>query len=259
MSNDLVIFKRFSEEVAASILNRPEKRNALSINLMQQLCAHAEQVEKDGKIRVWILRANGPAFCAGLDVSEARDPELGAESVKMVNQCLLRIYRIPAVTLAMVHGAARGGGVALVAACDFAVAGAEATIGLPEVLRGMVPAHVTSVLVRKLNRADIRELFLSGKSIDAERARQMGLFQHVGNMETAAQEITSQLLQAAPGALAKTKKLIDQLYSRNLEDDIELCMQHHLQARDGVEAQEGIRAFLEKRKPAWSKSQEFLL
>jgi len=221
MSDNFVIFNRYSEEVAASILNRPEKRNALSIKLMQQLYAQAEQVEKDGKIRIWVLKANGPAFCAGLDVREARDPNLGVESAKMVRQCLSAIYRIPVVTLAMVHGAAMGGGAGLVAACDFAVAGKETTIGFPEVRRGLVPAQVMSVLVRKLNHADLKELLLTGKSIEAGRAQQMGFFQHVGDMETAAREIISQLLQAAPGAVEKTKKLIDQLYSRSLEEDIE--------------------------------------
>jgi methylglutaconyl-CoA hydratase len=254
MSNDWVVYKRHSEEVAASILNRPEKRNALNIELMQQLCAHARQVEKDGKIRIWILRGNGPVFCAGLDVSEAMDPQLGVESAKMVKQCLTLIYRIPVVTIAMVHGAAMGGGAGLVAACDFAVADSHATVGFPEVRRGLVPAQVMSLLVRRLRWADIKELLLSGESVAAGRALHMGLFNRVGNIETEAQAIISQVLQAAPGALAKTKQLIDQIYSRRLQDDIEMCMQHHLQARKEVEAQEGIHAFLEKRKPLWEKS-----
>jgi methylglutaconyl-CoA hydratase len=259
MSNDWVVYKRYSEEVAASILNRPEKRNALSTELMQQLCAHAGQVEKDGKIRIWILRGAGPAFCAGLDVGEAMDPQLGVKSAKMVKQCLTLIYRIPVVTIAMVHGAAMGGGAGLVAACDFAVADNHATVGFPEVRRGLVPAQVMSLLVRKLRRADIRELLLSGEPVAAGRALHMGLFNRVGNIETEAQGIISQVLQAAPGALAKTKQLIDQIYSRSLQDDIEMCMQHHLQARKESEAQEGIRAFLEKRKPLWGKNGKLAL
>lgn len=254
MSDELVIFERRSEEVAVSTLNRSEKRNALSIELMRQLCAHAVQVEKDGKTRIWILRSNGPAFCAGLDVREAIDPRLGVESAKMVRECLSAIYRIPLVTIAMVHGAARGGGAGLVAACDFAVANQDATIGFPEVRLGLVSAQVLSLLVRKLRRADIKELLLSGEAVDAARALQMGFFQRVGDMETAAQEIVSQVLQAAPGALAKTKQLIDHLDSHSLQDDIEMCMQYHLQARVGEEAQEGIRSFLEKRRPAWHRS-----
>jgi methylglutaconyl-CoA hydratase len=259
MNEEFVIFQRYSEEVAASILNRPEKRNALSVEVMRQLCAHAGQVEKDGTIRIWILRGNGPVFCAGLDVGEAMDPKLGVESAKMVRQCLSTVYRIPVATIAMVHGAALGGGAGLAAACDFAVADRNAIAGFPEVRRGLAPAQVMSILVRKLRRADIRELFLSGEPVTAGRALQMGLFHRVGNIETEAQDIISCLLRAAPGALARTKQLIDRLYHHSLEDDIELCMQHHIQATQGTEAQEGIRAFLEKRKPIWEKSRQLFL
>jgi methylglutaconyl-CoA hydratase len=253
MSNELVVYKRDSEKIATSILNRPEKRNALSIELMQQLCAHAGQVEQDGKIRIWILRGAGPAFCAGLDIGEAMDPQLGVQSAKMVKQCLTLIYRIPVVTIAMVHGPAMGGGAGLAAACDFAVADSHATIGFPEVRRGLVPAQVMSLLVRKLRRADIRELLLSGEPVAAVRALHMGLFNCVGNIEAEAQAIIDHVLQAAPGALAKTKQLIDQTYPHSLEDDIEMCLQYFLQARKTAEAQEGIHAFLEKRKPHWAK------
>jgi methylglutaconyl-CoA hydratase len=259
MSSDSVIFTRYSEEVAACILNRPEKRNALNIELMQRLCAFVEQIEKDGEIRVWVLRGNGPAFCAGLDVDEIMDPKNGVESAKMVRQCLSMIYRIPLVTIAMVQGAARGGGAGLVAACDFAVADNNATVGFPEVRRGLVPAQVMSLLIRKLKRADVKELLLSGEPVDAGRAMQMGLFNRVGNMEAEAQKIISQVLQAAPGALTKTKRLIDRLCSRNLPDDIEMCLRVHLQARTEAEAREGIRAFLEKRKPVWEKSWNLFL
>ncbi len=107
--------------------------------------------------------------------------------------------------------------------------------------------------MRKVTRADIKELLLSGEAVDAARALQMGFFQRVGDMETAAREIISQVLQAAPGALAKTKKLIDRFDTRSLQDDIEMCMQYYLQARAGEEAQEGIRSFIEKRKPAWHR------
>jgi methylglutaconyl-CoA hydratase len=259
MSNDGVIYRQYSEEVAASVLNRPEKRNALNSELLRQLCAHAGRVEKDGKIRVWILRGNGPSFCAGLDVGEALDPLRGVESARMVKQCLTLIYQVPVVTIAMVHGAAMGGGAGLAAACDFAVADTNATIGFPEARRGLIPAQVMSVLVRKLRRADVRELLLSGATVSAERALHMGLFNRVGEIEVEAQDIISKVLQAAPGALAKTKQLLDQLSSRRLQDDIELCLRQYLQVREGAEAQEGISAFLEKRKPLWEKNWKFQL
>jgi methylglutaconyl-CoA hydratase len=116
MTDDPVIFERYSEEVTACILNRPEKRNALSIELMQRLCVFSEQIRGDAKTRIWILRGKGSAFCSGLDFNEVMHPELGVESAKMVKQCLLAIHQAPVMTIAMVHGAARGGGGGLVAA-----------------------------------------------------------------------------------------------------------------------------------------------
>jgi methylglutaconyl-CoA hydratase len=254
MSGDSVIFERRSEAIAESVLNRPEKRNALSIEMMRRLCAHADRITKDGTIRIWILKSNGPAFCAGLDVAEAADPRLSVESAGMVKACLSVIYQMPVVTVAMVHGAAMGGGAGLVAACDFAVADRDATIGFPEVRRGLIPAQVMTLLVRKIKIADVKQLLLSGESINAERALQMGLFNRTGNIDREAREIVSQVLQNAPGATAKTKQLIDSLYSRALPDDIEKGMRAHVEASGGAEGQEGIRAFLEKRKPAWHKS-----
>lgn len=253
MGDDLVIFERRSENVAVSILNRPEKRNALSIELMERICAHAERVGKDEEIRIWILRGNGPAFCAGLDVAEAMDPRIGVESAGMVKKCLSAVYRIPAITIAMVHGAVRGGGAGLMAACDFAVADQDATIGFPEARLGLIPAQVMSLLVRKLSQSNVRDLLLSGEAVNAERARQIGLLHRVGSLETETRGIIAQVLKGAPGALAKTKQMIDNLYPRSLEDDIEMCRMHYVQARDSAEAREGAGAFLQKRKPVWEK------
>ncbi len=253
MSDELVVFKQHSEEIVSTTLNRPEKRNALNIELMQQLCVHGERIERNENIRIWILRAEGPAFCAGLDVKEVQDPELGIETARMVKQSLSTVYRASAMTIAMIRGAARGGGAGLVAACDFAVADPLATIGFPEVRRGLVAAQVLSVLVRKLRGADVRDLLLRGEGINAERALHMGLFHRVGDVEKEARALISQLLKSAPGALAKTKQLIDRYYGRTFQDDIEIGMLQLIQSREGEEGQEGMRAFLEKRKPAWEK------
>ena len=257
MSHDFVSYEVYSEDVVACTLNRPEKRNALCAPLLQQLCAQVEQAGNDAKIRVFILRANGPTFCAGLDFSETVNPEIGANSAGILRRCLLALYRMPAVTIALVHGAAMGGGAGLVAACDFAIADPEATIGFPEVRRGLIPAQVMSLLIRKMKAADIRDLLLSGECVNAERAQHMGLFHRVGDVDELAREVTCQVLRAAPGALAKTKRLMDQLYSRDLHADLETCLKVYMEARQGDEAQEGVRAFLEKRKPAWEKPSPF--
>ncbi len=253
MNDGMIVFERNSEEVATCILNNPARRNALSITLMQQLCACAEQIEKDRNIRVWILRGAGPVFCSGLDIGEVMDSRLGIESAGMVKKCLSAVYQIPIATVAVVQGAAMGGGAGLVAACDFAVASPDATIGFPEVRRGLIPAQVMSLLVRKLRRSDIKELLLLGEPVTAERAVQMGLFHRVGDIEAEARRIISQVLQASPRSLANTKSLLDQIYHRNLSEDIEFCRLQYLKAREGEEAQEGIRSFLEKRKPSWHK------
>jgi enoyl-CoA hydratase/carnithine racemase len=253
MSRDPVILIRDSEETATCILNRAEKRNALSIDLMRQLCAHIEEIKADRKARILILRGNGPVFSAGLDLDEVLDSELWVESAKMVRDCLSTLYQTSLMTIAMVHGAALGGGAGLVAACNFAIADKNTVIGFPEVHRGLVAAQVMSLLVRKLKRADVNDLLLTGQSVDAERAMQIGLFHRVGNVEVETRKIVNQLLRGAPQALAKTKHLLDRLYHNRLRDDIEMCMALHMQTREGKEAQEGISAFLGKRKPLWEK------
>jgi methylglutaconyl-CoA hydratase len=255
MSDDLVILNRHSEDFVTCVLNRPDKRNALSIELMQQLCSRLETIAADKRIRVMALRGNGRVFCAGADLAEVMDPRYGNESAGMIKKTLLSLYQIPVATVALVHGLAMGGGAGLVAACDFAVADSEATIGFPEVRRGLVAAQVMTLLIRKLRLGDIHYLLLSGESVSAAHALQMGLFHRVGDMETEAGKIIAQILRNAPQALAMTKRLFDQLYPRDLRDDIEMGMMRHLQARGGEEAQEGIRAFLEKRKPAWDRGE----
>jgi len=253
MSETAVILERDSEEVAACILNRPEKRNALSIELMEQLCAAVKAMEADRKTRVLVLRGNGPVFSAGLDLRESMDRGHWAKAASMVKEVLSTLYLTPLVTIAAVQGAALGGGAGLVAACDFAVADKSAKIGFPEVRRGIVAAQVMSLLVRKLKRADVRYLLLSGESVDAARALQMGLFCRIGDIETEIREITAHVLRGAPGALAVTKQLLDRLDSRSLNEDIRMCRQIHLEVRKGEEAEEGVNAFLEKRRPEWER------
>jgi enoyl-CoA hydratase/carnithine racemase len=256
MNDDLVILNRHSEDYVTCILNRPEKRNALSIELMQQLCAQMEAIAADPKVRVLALRGNGPVFSAGLDLSEVMNREYWEESAGMVKKTLSTLYMLPVATVAMVHGLAMGGGAGLVAACDFAVADNKATIGFPELRRGLVAAQVMSILVRKLALTNVRYLLLTGETVSASHALRMGLFHHVGDLEIETRKIVAQVLRGAPRALATTKRLLDQLYAHSLKEDIDLCMERHLQARGGEEAQEGICAFLEKRAPAWDKGEK---
>jgi methylglutaconyl-CoA hydratase len=251
MNQAPLIFFKQSPGIAVCVLNRPDKRNALSVGLMRQFCGYITRTEEEAIARVLILRGSGSVFCSGLDISEVMDPELGIESARMVRQCLSKLCQTPLTTLAEVRGAAMGGGAGLVAACDFAVADKNASIGFPEVRRGLIPAQVMSVLVRKLRGADIRELLLTGEPVGAQRAMQMGLFNRVGDVESETSSIISGLLASAPGAIARTKRLLDMLYARRLEDDLDECIVQYEASRESPEGREGVQAFLRKRKPFW--------
>lgn len=173
----------------------------------------------------------------------------------MVAKTLLAISQTRLITIAQVHGAALAGGAGLMSACDFVVAAEDTKIGYPETRRGLVAALVLTFLRRQLRERDIRELLFTAELIEAERAREIGLVNRVvppNELENETQRIVAAVLQGAPGALASTKKLIEALSSSSVQEDIERALRHHMEARESVEAREGIAAFLEKRLPNWT-------
>jgi methylglutaconyl-CoA hydratase len=155
----------------------------------------------------------------------------------------------------MVHGAAVAGGAGLMSACDFAVAAERTRFGYPEVRRGLVAGLVMTFVRRQLRERDLREVLLASELFDAERAREIGLINRVvppGDLETAVQELAASVLQGAPGAITNSKRLMEELWSTTVREDIESALRHHLTARESVEAKEGIAAFNEKRPPNWT-------
>jgi methylglutaconyl-CoA hydratase len=236
-------------------LNRPERRNALTIELMTELSDALESASADPKQRVLILRGAGPAFCAGLDLQETAVVEKAHRSAAMVAKTLLAISQTRLITIAQIHGAAVAGGAGLMTACDFVVAAERTKIGYPETRRGLVAGLVMTFLRRQLRERDIRELLFTGDLIGAERAREMGLVNRVvppEELENTTQKIVAAILQNAPAALASTKKLIEELWSSLVQEDVDLALRHHMEARESAEAKEGIAAFLEKRAPNWT-------
>jgi methylglutaconyl-CoA hydratase len=202
-----------------------------------------------------ILRGAGQAFCAGLDLQETAVVEKAHRSAAMVAKTLLAISRTRLITIAQIHGAAVAGGAGLMSACDFVVAAERTKIGYPETRRGLVAGLVMTFLRRQLRERDIRELLFTGDLISAERAREMGLVNRVvppDELETETQKIVAAILQNAPVALASTKKLIEELWSSSVQEDVDLALRHHMEARESAEAKEGIAAFLEKRSPDWT-------
>lgn len=250
-----VLIEEKNSRVTILTLNRPERRNALTIELLTELTDALDRVAADSQKRVLILRGAGKVFCAGLDLNETTVSERAHRSAEMVAKTLLAISQTRLITIAQVHGAALAGGAGLVSACDFVVAAEDTKIGYPETRRGLVAALVLTFLRRQLRERDIRELLFTAELIEAERAREIGLVNRVvppNELENETQRIVAAVLQGAPGALASTKKLIEALSSSSVQEDIERALRHHMEARESVEAREGIAAFLEKRLPNWT-------
>src|ERR1043165_5124083 len=229
-------------QITVVTLNRPERRNALTLDLLAELCAAINVASEQPEQRVLILRGAGAAFCTGLDLKEAADTSKAHATAEMVANTLVAVSQTRLVTIATVHGAAVAGGAGIMSACDFVVAAEKTKIGYPEVRRGLVAGLVMTFLRRQVRERHLRELVLGGELIDAARAREIGLVNCVVPADTVmneAQKFADSVLQGAPNAIAQTKKLIEQLWSSSVKEDVDLALKYHLQARESAEAREG--------------------
>ncbi|MFI5357449.1 MAG: enoyl-CoA hydratase/isomerase family protein [Opitutales bacterium] len=255
MATSLVLIER-AGPVTTVTLNRPEKRNALNVELLGQLCAALAAAEADATQRIFVLRGTGKAFCSGLDLEEAAQPGCAHASADLVAQALRALAVTRLITIAAVQGAAIAGGAGLMSVCDFAVATRDAKFGYPEVRRGLVPALIMTFLRRQLRERDARELLLLGKLFDGAHAHAIGLVNRVVADEAAlaaeVHSLTRSLLQGAPEAMTETKRLLAELWPVPVTADLDRAHAYHLAARNSAEAKEGVAAFLEKRPPKWA-------
>ena len=252
----VVLIEKQSPQITVVTLNRPERRNALTLELLSQLCAAIKVASDEPQNRVIILRGAGAAFCTGLDLKEAADQTKAHATAEMVANTLIAVSETHLVTIAAVHGAAVAGGAGIMSACDFVVAAERTRIGYPEVRRGLVAGLVMTFLRRQVGERNMRELLLGSELIYAERAMEIGLVNRVvaqNDLMPEALKFAASVLQGAPGAVAQTKRLIDELWWRSVKDDVDLALKYHMQARESDEAREGIAAFNEKRKPKWAE------
>ena len=250
----VVLVEKQTAQITLVTLNRPERRNALTIELMTDLISAIEEAAADPKQRILILRGAGKAFCTGLDLEAAADSSKAHATAETVARMLLALAETRLITIATVHGAAVAGGAGIMSACDFVIAAERTKIGYPEVRRGLVAGLVMTFLRRQLRERDLRELLLASELIDAKRAQEIGLVNRVvppGELEATAQTVATAILQGAPGAVANSKRLMEELWSSSVADDVALALRHHMEARESEEAKEGIAAFLEKRPPKW--------
>jgi methylglutaconyl-CoA hydratase len=251
--NDLVLKEQLEPGILHLSLNRPEKRNALNIALLESLCNALEHASKEHQ-RVVILSGADPLFCTGLDLAEASDLNLAHKSAQLVAKALKGLSSNSYVTIGLAHGAAVAGGAGLISACDLALSSPDCQFGYPETRRGLVAGLVMTFLKRQVGERAARELLLTGELIKATRALDLGLLNEIVNKEqllTRALELARSVIKGGPHAVAETKHLLDTLHPPTIEDDLKHALKTHLTIRNSKEAQEGIAAFIEKRKPMW--------
>jgi enoyl-CoA hydratase/carnithine racemase len=242
--------------VAVLTLNRPERRNALSLELMQELTNHLRLIADDLEVRAVILAAEGRAFCSGHDLSEMIDctVEDYRPIFDVCSDLMTSIQSIPQPVIAQVQGIATAAGCQLVAACDLAIASSEATFATPGVKIGLFCTTPGVALVRAIGRKRALEMLLTGKPIDAPTAADWGLVNRVvpaGQLATATRELAEQIASASRFTLGLGKQafyLQCDLEQRKAYAYAQETMSLNALAED---AQEGMRAFLEKRPPSW--------
>ncbi len=241
-------------------LNRPERRNAMTPEMQQELIAALEEATA-GICRVVVLRGAGDAFCSGLDLSAlqgmndktAADHRADAERIAKL---FLTLYELPKPTIAAVHGPAIAGGTGLATLCDFTLAVPNAKFGYTEARIGFVPALVSAFLALQIGDKRCRDLLLTGRFFDAAEAYRLGLVNEVVQPDALDERVRSlaQVLAAnSPQSQAATKRLLAAQNKAWLDAAIALGMDANARARDTADFREGIAAFLEKRKPLWAK------
>jgi len=242
----LVILEE-KENITYLTLNRPEKCNALNVPLLQELSKSLETIRGKKKLRLVILKGAGSCFCAGLDLAEENEEELGS----LVKSVLLSLYSLPQVTIAQAQGVAVAGGLGLLAACDLAIATPLFRCGLPEVRRGLIAAQVSALLYRQIGERYLKELLFVAELISATRAYEMGLVYKIvkeEKLEHETLEVAKIILRGGPQALFTTKRLT-QILMPTLENDLAKAFPIHQKMHASHEAKEGKNAFLEKREP----------
>lgn len=248
----------YDSGVATITLNRPDKRNAISFELIDDLLRALDEVVKSDS-RVAILTGAGKAFCSGMDLENlksllGRSPLQNLQDSKTMVQLFRKVYEFPKPTIAAVNGAAIAGGTGLALLCDFTLAVPEAKFGYTEVRIGFVPAIVSTFLLRQVGEKQARDLLLTGRLFDAAGAMRIGLINEVvadENLMTRARELAAQLMENSPTSLRATKQLLTDHARADIDGQIEAAVRENAAIRTTADFREGISAFLEKRKPAW--------
>lgn len=249
----------YDSGAATITLNRPEKRNAISYELIEDLLRAFEEVAKSSA-QILILTGAGTAFCSGMDLENlkaliGRSPEQNLKDSETMVRVFRSLYEFPKVTIAAVNGAAIAGGTGLAVLCDFTLAVPEAKFGYTEVRIGFVPAIVSTFLLRQVGEKLARDLLLTGRIIDANEAHRIGLINEIvpaDKLIARARELAAQLMENSPASLVLTKRLLTEHARAELDAQIGAAVRENAAIRSTEDFREGITSVLEKRKPHWS-------
>ena len=258
---DLVRLEGTVEGAVTVELNRPGRRNALDADLISALEEAFRTLAGAEGVRVVFLRGMGGTFCAGGDLAWMREAAAQAEDenredAMALARMLKHLWDLPQLTVALIEGAAFGGGAGLAAACDLAVATADARFAFSEVKLGLIPSTIAPYVVRAIGPRQARALFTTAAVFDADYAQRIGLVTEVCvdalALEAARDQISRDILACAPGAVADAKRMVDDVFGKEIDHDLlELTARRIAAARAGDEGQEGVSAFLGRRPPRW--------
>ncbi len=260
MANDPQVLHRSQTGPIATVrLNRPQVRNAFNAALIAEISRAFDELSHDPAVRAIVLSGEGPVFCGGADINWMRASldltrDENVADARVMSQMFRAIDRCPKPVIGRVHGAALGGGAGLAAVCDVVIAGAETVFGFTEVKLGIIPAVISPFVLAKIGASNARALFLTGERFDAKRAHHIGLVHEVvvaDTLDVCIERVVEEILTAGPQAIAAAKAMIARVRECGYDESQDVTANAIAAQRTTAEGQEGLRAFLERRKAAW--------
>jgi len=245
-------------QIATITLNRPDKRNSISAQMISELQTVLDEIERS-HARVGIITGAGKAFCAGMDLDMLADiakqsPTENQEDSRRIARMFRRIWSYTKPLIAAVNGPALAGGCGIATLCDFTLAAPEAKFGYTEVRIGFLPAIVSVFLTRQIGEKRARDLLLTGRIFEPAEAKELGLANEIvpaDQLLARAKELADVLIAASPSSLTRAKRLLTSAAAASVDADLERAVLENARIRCTPDFQEGVASFLEKRKPVW--------
>ena len=258
---ETLILERDERGVVTLWLNRTDKHNAMSGQMIEELARAARELGEDEGVRAVVLAGRGKSFCAGADLNWMRAqfdaaPDARAAEATKLARMLHAFNALPKPLIGRVHGNVFGGGLGLVSVCDVVVANREALMAFTETRLGLIPATIGPYVCARMGEAKARQVFMSARRFDAQEAMQLGLVTRAVPSDQLDQAVEAEVvpyLSCAPGAVARSKALLRQLGPVIDDSVIAASVEALIAAWASAEAQEGIGAFFDKRSPSWAQ------